>query len=330
MSKVIRTVRGEISPENMALLRSGTGLFSDDCHTADDVEWLTRELCYFKNAVGGNAVVDASPIGMRGNVELIRQASEAADVHVVVATGFYYEMGRQENLRSLTEQQVYDICKREVEEGIDDTGIYPGFLKCGMSSAGPGSEIPECEQAALRALAKLAKETGLSLHVHTAVPMTAEQVLYTADVCLKEIGLSPDRLYMMHLDQYLRVPLDIDQYIRDFSQTRTVDIELPCRLLERGCTIGFDSWDSLVSILPDNFDRLKALVELLRRGYADQIVLGHDITDKSHSASCGYTGFTGFMMNGLSKLYAMPDLVKPEDIHKLVYENPARLLAFEK
>lgn len=318
----------EVCQENMAFLRSGTGLFSEGCATTDDVEWLVKELMIFKNAVGGNAVVDASPIPMRGDVRLIRQASETAGVHVIVATGLYYEKGRPQKYLEMKEEEVYQMCKEEVLHGIGDTGIYPGFLKCGMSSMESGSEIPACEWETLRALAKLSKETGMSLHVHTAVPMTSEQIISVAKVCVEEIGMSPERLYMMHLDQYLRVPLDIDQYIRNFDLPRTVDIDLQCRLLDMGCNIGFDSWDSLVYILPDNYDRLKALTELIRRGYSGQIVLGHDVSDKSHSVSFGYTGFTGFAVNALPKLQAMADIVSQEDIRRLVYDNPARILAF--
>lgn len=318
----------EAVPENMAFLRSGVGLFSDGCSTKDDVDWLIKELEAFRDKVGGSAVVDASPISIRGDVRLIKEASEKTGVHVVVATGYYYEMGRLEKHRSLTEDGVYRICKKEVENGIDDTGIYPGFLKCGMSSQGPDSEIPQCEWDTLRALSRLSVETGLSLHVHTAVPMTAEQVLSVAQ-CALDAGVKPDRLYMMHLDQYLRTPYNIDDYIRNFDQPRTVDIALQCKLLDMGCTIGFDSWDSLVFILPDNYDRLKALVELLRRGYGGQIVLGHDVTDKSHSVSFGYTGFTGFATNAIPKLYEFLDVIEADDIDKLVYDNPARLLAIE-
>ena len=133
---------------------------------------------------------------------------------------------------------------------------------------------------------------------------------------------------MMHLDQYLRVPYNLDDYMRNFSVARTVDIDLQCRLLDMGCTIGFDGWDSLVHILPDNHDRLKALVELLKRGYAGQIVLGHDVNDKSHGVSFGYTGFTGFAMNALPKLYEWKDIINPADVRKMVIDNPARILAY--
>lgn len=318
----------EVTPENLAFLRTGTALFSRGCSTVNDVQWLTKELEIFRDKVGGNAVVDASPITMRGDVSLIQQASKAAGVHVLVGTGYYYELGRFEKDRKLTEEEVYTICRGEIENGIDGTDVFPGFVKCGMSSQGPGSEIPKCELDTLRALARISSETGMSLHVHTANPMTPEQIISVAQTAI-DTGCKPERLLMMHLDQYLRCPTDIDEYIRNFDLPRTVNIDMQCKILDMGCNIGFDSWDSLVHILPDNYDRLKAMIELLRRGYGGQIVLGHDVSDKTHSASWGYTGFAGFATSAIQRLYELSDEFDAEDIDKLVYDNPARILSFE-
>lgn len=67
----------------------------------------------------------------------------------------------------------------------------------------------------------------------------------------------------------------------------------------------------------------------MRRGYSDQIVLGHDVSNKSHSASFGYSGFAGFATSCIQELYSYADVIDMDDIDKLVYDNPARLLAFE-
>jgi phosphotriesterase-related protein len=318
----------QVKPENMYFLRSGTGLFSEGCATTGDAAWLAEELRIFKNRAGGGAVVDGSPIPLRGDVRLIRQVSETTGVHVIVATGLYYEKGRPQKYLEMKKADVYHMCLNEIENGIGGTGICPGFLKCGMSSEGESSEIPACEMETLRALARLASETGMSLHVHTAAPMTAEQISDIATCAIKECGMKADRLLMLHMDQYLRIPYNIDEYIRSFETPRTVDIALQCRLLDMGCNISFDSWDSLVHILPDNHDRLKALVELLRRGYGDRIVLGHDVSDKSHSASFGYTGYTGFAVNAIPKLCEMMDIIGDDAIDDLTYKNPARILAY--
>lgn len=324
----------EPRPENLAFLRTGTGLFSDGCSAHDDLEWLKAELGFFRDKVGGGCVVDASSIGMRADARLLREASRETGVNIVCATGLYYEAGRSEEQRVLGEAQVYELCAAEVREGIagseDESGarVFPGFLKCAMSSEGEGSEIPACEWETLRALARLAGETDLSLHVHTGKPMTSAQVVSVAEAAL-EAGCPPARLNMMHLDQYLRDPDNLDEYIRDMGRSRNIDLTLQRTILDMGCFIGFDSWGMTVVVVPDNADRTKGLVHLLADGYGDQIVLGHDIYEKSRSCEMGGWGFSDFALNLIPKLYEFPDLVDLDDIDKLIYDNPARLLAFD-
>jgi len=78
------------------------------------------------------------------------------------------------------------------------------------------------------------------------------------------------------------------------------------------------------------------------RGDIDPSELGyttmheHTITDMTqlvtaqqmYSASFGYTGFTGFSVNAIPKLYEMMDIIDAEDIDRMVYDNPARILAY--
>lgn len=89
--------------------------------------------------------------------------------------------------------------------------------------------------------------------------------------------------------------------------------------------VGFDSWDMELSTFADNADRLKALVEVLRRGYAGQVVMGHDVYDKSRGVAYGATGYTGFIRDALPTLR---QLGFEEEIQKLTVENPAKILAF--
>ena len=99
-----------------------------------------------------------------------------------------------------------------------------------------------------------------------------------------ELGVAPEKVLMLHMDSLIRRPVSEIEYIRDFHAAKTVNIDLMTILLDMGVNMGFDSWDMQIGSLPDNADRLKALVELLRRGYGGQIVIGHDVYDKSRGA----------------------------------------------
>lgn len=314
-----------LRPENVAALRSGLGVFSDECSTLGDVEYIAKELIEFKK-VGGNAVCDASPIGLRGNINDIQKASESADVHIVCATGLYHAGAQPKEFMNKSEKDLTTLFESEIKEGIDGTDIKPGFLKCALHTLNPDNTIHELELKTLRACSKVASYNGMSLHVHTAAPLTCDHIIQGIDIAIEECGMKPNRLHIMHLDSFLRTPAKISTYYSNIESVRGVDTELQTKVLDKGVNIGFDTWGMLVSELPDDFDRLKGLVDLLNKGYASQIALGHDVYDKSRGVTFGYTGYTGFAKFALPLLNELG--FGADVIHKLTIENPARILSY--
>lgn len=313
----------ELKNENLAFLRDGGAALSPESSTSGDVDFTTAELQYFAE-IGGRAVCDASPIGLRGDVLELRKASERSGVHVVFATGLYVFDARPAGYSELSEDEQVRFFTREVTDGVDDTGIRPGFLKCGLSAIDPTAPLNEAEATTLRALGRVSAETGLSLHVHTAFPMSREQVLAGVDVALNT-GMPAERLVMMHMDSFLRPWDAMTKYIGDMETPRNISTEIPRAVLDRGANIGFDSWSSTVAVLPDDYDRVKGLVDLLRRGYGSQIGLGHDTTSKPHGKSYGGYGYTRF---GQFVPPMLAQLGFGEDVFRqLVVDNPARILA---
>ncbi|MCZ9880594.1 phosphotriesterase family protein [Arthrobacter sp. B2a2-09] len=312
-----------LRPDNMAFLRDGGYAASQECVTLGDVEYTAAELGYFKQ-IGGNAVCDASPIGLRGDVRDLLAASEKADVHVVFATGLYVADARPQAFQDLSEDEQVAFFTKEVKEGVGETGIRPGFLKCALSVTDPTADLQEIEVRTVRALGRVSAETGLSLHIHTAFPMSNAQVLAGVEIALST-GMSADRLVMIHMDSFLRPWGAMDSYVADMSVALNVSTDLQRKVLDHGVNIGFDSWSSTVSILPSDHDRVKGLVDLLRAGYGSQIVLGHDNGTKSHGKSYGFYGFTRFgqFVPPILKQLGFDD----EVYRKLVIDNPSRMLA---
>lgn len=308
---------------NLANLRGGISAFSGDCCTLNDLDYTVDELNYFKK-MGGGAIADASPLGMPRNLSGLKEASLRSGVRIVTCTGLYIQDAQPEEYRNLSEDELTALFKKGLFEEIDESGVRAGFLKCAVNTLTEDGQIAPCEIKAVRACARAAAETGRSLHIHNAYPLTAAQILPVAEMVL-ELGVKPEKLLMLHMGSFVRVPRTNQEYVNDFSCVKTVNIDMQLRLLDMGINIGFDSYGSLTPTLPDNNDMNKALVELLRRGYAGQIVLGHDITDKSRGISYGYTGFTDFIRNVLPVL---KECGLEQEAHKLVYENPARILEY--
>lgn len=317
-----------IKPENMAFLRNGASVFSKECKIENDVDYAVAELSAYKQRVGGGTICEASPIGMRGDVRLLREASVRSGVNLVCCTGLYLVNRHPKELLDKKEDFLIDVFSKEIEDGIDESGIYPGFVKCALGTINEnGYSLHERELVSLRACAKTAAKYGMSLHIHTAAPMTKEMVLEAVDIVLEECGLTPGRLVMLHMDSFLRSAGDLMKYVSGEHEYRKISLDLQQNILEKGANIGFDSWGTpFANVLPDDFDRAKGLAELLRKGYEDQIVLGHDVISKAAGITTGYYGFNRFAE-------FVPSMLKPlgfgdDIIRKLMAENPARILAY--
>lgn len=315
----------ELNMKNLPALRNGMGTFSKDCASLHDMDYMVGELKAF-GEMGGQAIVDATPVtvGPEKDAKGLKELSEKSGIHVVTCTGLYTSRTQPETFREMSEDELAAFFKKEMETGFGDTGIRPGFMKCAINTVGDCMGVDASEIKAVRACARVAAETGCSIHIHNGYPMGMKECVPVAKMVL-ELGVKPDKLLMLHMDSLIRRPVSEMEYIQDFRAVKTVDIELMTALLDMGVNIGFDSWDMQLNSLPDNMDRLKALVEVLRRGYAGQIVMGHDAYDKSRSVAYGYTGYTGFIRNALPILR---QLGFEKEIEKLTVKNPARILAF--
>ena len=103
-------------------------------------------------------------------------SSEASGLHILSNTG-YYGADKDKHLppHAFTEtpQQLAARWIRECEQGIDGTGIKPGFMKIGVD-AGPLSEV---DAKLVRAAAIAHKATGLPIAAHTGNGVAALEEL---------------------------------------------------------------------------------------------------------------------------------------------------------
>lgn len=312
-------------PENMAFLRESGSVFSPECQLENDVDFAVAELAAFRRYVNGQTICDASAIGMRGDIKKLWQASDRSGVNLVCCTGLYLLHTQPEHMLQMDENALIDVFSREITEGIDGTQIRPGFVKCALGTLNSEKNaLHEREMISLRACAKAAAKHGLSLHIHTGGPLTHEIILNVVDTVL-ECGLAPEKLVMLHMDAWLRSSKDLMHYVSGELPGRTICLDLQLAVLEKGCNIGFDSWGSpFAGVLPDDYDRAKGLLSLLRAGYEDHITLGHDVINKAFGRTAGYYGYTRFATFLPHTL--MPMGISEEIIQKLMCQNPARIL----
>jgi len=170
----IMTVSGPVPLKNMGFtlthehLFSTFGLDAEEKSLYNTEELLSIVLPFLQQAksAGCTTIVDCTAAYFGRNVEILKIMAEKSGVNILTNTGIYGAAnGRYipQYVYTETAQQVADRWIGEYKNGIDKTGIRPGFMKLGINS-GPLQAIDKklLEAAAITHLA-----TGLTMAVHT-------------------------------------------------------------------------------------------------------------------------------------------------------------------
>jgi len=309
------------TPENFAFFNDGGAVLCE--HEAfGTVDFYIKEIGYFKEA-GGNTIVDGSPAGMRRTEQIIELA-DRVDVNIICATGLYTAEDRLNKYKGWSKAQQKELFEREIVDGMDGTVAKPGFLKAAMGFY-DGVHCNPVELDTVFACAELSAKYDMSFHLHPPV-VPVEATLELIDRIL-DIGVDPDKFVMLHQGMST---MPIKQYVMHPDAVRAVNIENQLRILDKGVNISIDNW-GLMKNFPgmcrsDDYDTLKVLVQLIQAGYGDHIVLGHDFANFTYSMAMGCHGYTrilNFTMPMLRDLGFADDV-----INKLFIDNPARIMAF--
>ncbi len=303
--KIIRTVRGDIAPEMLGLTYTHEHLFgyslnpkSDPDLRLDSESAAAYELTLFRMA-GGQAIVEMSPCDYNRNPLVLRRLSEATDVHIVCVTGFIKGASADLLVENKNINELADAMIRDVQDGIDGTGIRAGIIKAGSSL----NTITPNEEKIFRAAACAQRETGALISTHTeAGTMALEQI-----ELLRSEGVPPERILIGHTDR----KLDWDYHIA---------------VAKTGVTLGYDQI-SKEKYFPDS-QRVDFIIRMTKAGYGGQIALSGDLARRSDMV--GYGGGPGytFILWRILPWLRKQGLTET-DIHTLMVETPKRLLTLD-
>ncbi len=270
----------------------------------DDVDSAVTELRALALA-GGNTILDLTSRGLGCKPDALQEISRRSNVHVVLGAGHYVHSTHEQTTCGATVEELETQLEREVTQGVGGSSVRPGVIgEIGMSAPPRG-----CEKRALLAAARVAARHGMSLHVHTD-----NSGAYGCDHVedCAEAGLAPERIVICHMDERL-------------------DPDYHRAVLQTGANIAFDTFGSELNFSgvfhhPSDRERLAALVGLLEDGYADRIVLGHDVFAKAHLHAFGGYGYDHLIARirpALEQDYG----VNTETVDQMLIHNPRRLLA---
>lgn len=317
--KVIRTVNGDIAPDELGVTLTHEHLWCDQrlCRSGSrfpsvanpmvlqDFDLVVREVGAFVGA-GGKAIAEMTVAGWGRDVGTLRRISQQSGVHVIATSGYYIEDCHPDFVRTATTEELTGFLLKELTEGADGTGIRPGILKSGVGRP----VIEGVDRRCAIAVARAQRATGVVITTHTSGGSRFEirgGNLGTQHLDLFEAeGVDPARVIVGHTDE-------------------NADVRQLTELAKRGAAIQFDVIGKLHWLLDET--RVELLARLADRGFGDRLLLSTDRNRVSELHVQHGPGYDHVLRDFVPKMRRAG--FDEAAIHKILVQNPARFLAVE-
>lgn len=307
MSGRIITVRGPLPVEEMGITLPHEHIMVDfigankvGFHRYDSKEVVDTMLPRLQEIreQGVQTFVDCTPMYLARDVLVLRELSEKSGLNILTNTGQYKKPYLPEETFRIAAEQLAEQWIREFHEGIDGTGIRPGFIKTAMPP-GPMSSI---QGKVIKAAAITSRQTGMVIATHMEDSTPIPEIL----AILEKHGLPADRWILVHA-----------QLIQEKKE-----------LLRLG-RLGI--WIELDGIAPDSAEwNTSLLLSLLEAGFTDRILLSQDagwynVGEEGGGKQVPYT----FLLDRFLPMIQEIGVGK-DSLQQLTVSNPARAFALGK
>ncbi|MHA4846832.1 phosphotriesterase family protein [Flavitalea antarctica] len=171
----LMTVRGRVMAENIGFTLShehimvdfiGAAEVSKSRYNKEDVYSKALPILLEAKSKGTKTIMECTPAYLGRDVQLLRRLSEASGLNIVTNTGYYgaaKEKFIPAHAYTETSRQIANRWINEWKNGIEESGIKPGFIKSGVDNF-PLSAV---QQKLVEASALTHLETGLTIGIHT-------------------------------------------------------------------------------------------------------------------------------------------------------------------
>lgn len=303
----IMTVTGPIPASEMGttlihehVLVDFIGAEESGKHRWDNDKVVSTVLPYLNEVtgLGVQTLVECTPAYLGRDPELLRQISEISGLQLLTNTGYYGASDNQYLPAHAHSESAEQLAKRwikEAKEGIDGTGIKPGFIKTGVN----GDPLSELHTKLIKAAAKTHLETGLVIASHTGPAAPAFEQL----AILEKEGVDASAFIWVHAQG----EPDLDKHIQ---------------AAEKGAWVSLDGLGDL-----NASEYLKMLENLKAHGFLHQTLLSHDAGwySPGEENGGGFRPYTA-LFKKLVPMLTQQGWSK-EDIQQLLVINPGK--AFE-
>jgi phosphotriesterase-related protein len=270
-----------------------------------DVAAAVEELEPFV-AAGGRTIVELTPPALGRDPRRVREIAERAGVHVVLGAGQYVEPVHEAWVAAADETGIAARLVSEAMDGIDGTGIRAGIF----GEIGTLDPVRPGERRVLRGAAAASRETGLAISVH-----------------LHPWGHEGPAV----LDELVSAGVDTERVILGHLNTAIDRVDELRGLADRGAVLGFDLFGFDHSLLgpgrwpPSDRDVAAVIVQLLRNGHRDRIVLGQDVGVRTRYRRWGGWGYPHLLEHVVPLLRELG--AGDDDVRAMLEFTPARLLS---
>ena len=244
--------------------------------------------------LGYKTLVECTPAYLGRDAELLRMLSEKSGIQIITNTGYYSAVGGKFLPGHAFEETAEQLAQRWIDEaknGIEGTGIYPGFIKIAVERA----PLQEINRKVVEAACITHKATGLVIMSHTGPAVPAFQEIEI----LKENGVHPSAFIWTHANN----EPDFNKHIE---------------AAKMGVWIAFDKFTR------EETERFVQFALLMKKeGLLGKVLFSHDAGwykpgEPNGDEFRGFTDIEEFLIPALEK-----NGIAQHDIYQLFTMNPA-------
>ena len=204
-------------------------------------------------AAGVSTIVDLTTYDVWRDIRFLEEVSRKSGLNMIACTGQrFFPPVSHVAMPARTIAGLAEFFMKEIEQGIDGTGIKAGVIKIGIIT----QNVTALEETGLRAAARASKATGAPIRIHTD---SAHRAGESDAVILEDEGVNPARVSFDHSDG----SGEMDYFLG---------------LVRRGYSLGMDHVHrGAAPNSKPSFERRAECIKLLvEAGFADKIFLSQD------------------------------------------------------
>lgn len=301
-----RTIaRGPVTTENLFWIHNNQFSNQDNLQVMDEAVSI-EEVSHYKNE-GGNSLVELSNRNFGRDPLGLARISRATGLNIIMGSGYHIAAAQGPDYDRKTEDDIEQEFITDIQLGVGDTGIHSGI----MGELGCSWPLEEREKKCLRAAARAQQKTGACMSIH---PGRSEKSPMEIIRLLEDAGADINRVIMGHMDRILHSP------------------KVRREIVSTGCCVEYDAfgahifnpiaWGALPR--PCDRERIEQIIEFIRDGHLNQILVSQDICMKTKLTRYGGFGYAHILRNIVPHMLNMG--MTREQITTILVDNPRRLL----